>query len=129
MPVDHEQPPEAVRVEAAAELVDGCEKRRGGERQRPGETHVVGGRSVRLRRRDEHGPAGLCLRGRRLHHPGAEEGIGVEGQVRAVLLHRRSRQDRHGPLSVERRHLAPAEQPEPELLGHRLTHRRRARCS
>ena len=109
--VDHEQPPEAVRDEAAAELADAREKRGGGERQRPGEAHVVGGRSVRLRRRDEHGPAGLCLRGRRLHHPGAEERIGVEGQVRAVLLHRRSRKDGHGPLAVECLHLAPAEQP------------------
>ena len=110
MAVDHEQPPKAVRDEAAADLADGRKKRRNAERERPSERHVVGGRAVRLRRRDEHRPAGLCLRGCCLRDPRAQEGIGVERQVRAVLLHRGRRQDGHSPLAVKRRDLAPAEQ-------------------
>jgi hypothetical protein len=99
------------------------------ERDRPREGHVVLRCAEAHARRDEHGPCLSRARGGGFRDACAEEGVGVEGQVRSVLLDRAGRDDDDGPLAVERADLLVGEELQARLYVNPSRARCRGQCS
>src|SRR5581483_1316834 len=120
VPVDGDQPLEAVLDERVADLAEDLEERRRREPHAPRELHVVPGERDVDRGRDEHAePVGLGGLGHLSAERPRDHAVGVERHVVAVLLGRPDRQQHRVDALLERcLDLGPGH-PLDEPLGHR----------
>src|SRR3954447_20331836 len=88
---------EAMPGEAVNEVVDDHLQRLGPERQRPGEREMV----LRAPHSDRRGTQAAEALGEESSEAIAEDRVGVERQVRSVLLDRTGRHDHSGPPAAD----------------------------